>query len=223
MGFFGWLCDVGNKAITIVKDCAVAVGRTLVNHAKEFLGIVPPERVDPVSRVIKTVAEDYQVLKPNDDLQTMGQISTTLPKTPEDFKEIKEYIDYLRSEIDAAKQEMKELVELTEEKKLAYIALGTSIASQGITEKTGIEITPELYGSIAKYNIDSKEVSSLIETFKEKNLKTMKDFTDYIGDTEGEFKNAKVGEAITEAYKVAHPKLSDKEIDEKIFELESEK
>ncbi len=221
MGWLGSICSsIGSaisSAVSFVGSCIGSIGSVLGDFATKFLSVVGPAipYLNAILTTIQIIAYILDIIGKDDKVEELGFKATQADKKPEDFDSTKEYIDYLRNEV---KLDIEKFHNLKPEQKLGSAAIGIAIVTKGISEKMQMEIPPEFLKEIGRQNFKAEEVKSLIENYKENNVKLV-DLNKYL---EGKLQiddNKIHSSVIEQTLKQLNPELSDKDIADKIWEM----
>ncbi len=221
MGWFGSLCSsIGSaigSAIGFVGSCIGSIGSVLGDFATKLLSVagMTIPYLNAILTTIQIIAYILDLIGKDDKVEELGFKATQADKKPEDFDSTKEYIDYLRDEV---KFDIEKFNNLKPEEKIGTAVIGVSILTKGISEKMGIDIPPEFLKEIGRQNFKAEEVKSLIENYKENNVKLV-DLNRYL---EGKLQiddNKTHSSIIEQTLKQLNPELSDKDIIDKIWEI----
>lgn len=201
----GGLAAVVKVAGPVVANLAtnlVAKLPTIVETAIKVLKTIGP--------VVKAVAEILNVLNPNDDLEELGMKTMqegTRPKMEDESME--EYFDYLRNEVKLDEERWKNI---TEEDKLKANAIGVSMATAAISEKTKVEVSPDFLLAMKKMEMSADHVAEYIKTFGENGIDSLDSLTGYLrGELSGDEKK-NVLDVVKETEGNLHPDFSNGEI-----------
>ncbi len=201
----GGLAAVVKVAGPVVANLAtnlVAKLPTIVETAIKVLKTIAP--------VVKVVAEILDILKPDDDLEELGKKTMqegTRPKMEDESME--EYFDYLRNEVKLDEERWKNI---TEEDKLKANAIGVSMATAAISEKTKVEVSPDFLLAMKKMEMSADHVAEYIQTFGENGIDSLDSLTGYLrGELSGDEKK-NVLDVVKETEGKLHPDFSNGEI-----------
>lgn len=178
--------------------------------AKVATLLVESPVLNTVKMVIQAVATLTNVLKPNENIEELGQKAMqedTRPMMEDETAE--QYIEYLRNEIKLDEEKMKTL---SPDEKLKADALGTALATTAISEKCGVEISPDFVRSIHTLSLTAKQITEYIESFSNNGIDSLDALTDYLrGDLSGDQKD-EIHQIVKETEGKLHPELSNGEI-----------
>lgn len=136
----------------------------------------------------------YIIAPPNEKVDELGAKAMqedTHPKLEEESTQ--EYLDYLRNDV---KLDEEKFAKMTEDEKLACEALGTSMLTKSVEEKTGIELPPEFLLTIAKSRLRYEQVEKFIHSFSDSGINSMGEFTKYISNDMSKEEAGKVGNVV---------------------------
>ena len=216
MGFWSSVGSALSSAASFVSNAVSTIGSTLSGAAGHLLKVAGP-LLGPVGMVIQVVGILLDILKPDENVEELGAKALEADKKPEDFDSNAEYIAYLRSEVQLDKEKFEKA---TDTEKDARTAIGASIVAKGIEEKKGLDIPVMFWVKVAEQALKAKEISALIDTFKEDKLES------FVAYSEGKLSykdEVKTGDILVDMYQDLEPKLSKEEIEEKVMKLEVER
>ncbi len=215
MSFWDSLSNFISKGIDIVKDVGKAVGKVIVERSIEFLK-TGTQILKLVTSVIETVAKELDIIKPEDNIEDLGDRAMRADKKIEDFENTTEYINYLKYAIKPKPRD--EFERLSPEERVARRALGASILSKAIEEKYDMKIPVEFWAKATRVGLNDKEIQGILQKFKDVGIEP-EQFVRYL-EKELEMKNEdKVENVLVEVYKKIAPNMSLKEIEERVLSL----
>lgn len=188
------------KLPTIIEVAKVTIGAisTVVSKVSEVLGIAPAdEKVDELGA--KAMQEGTRA--------KMDEEST------------QEYLDYLRNDVEL---DTEKFDKMSEKEKIECEALGTSMLSKSIEEKTGVELPVDFLMTIPRMKLDYKQVEKFIDAFSENNIESMGEFTKYISNEMSDKEAEKVGDVVEGALKELSPEMTDEDIQSEIVSMKKE-
>jgi len=215
MGFWSGVCSLVSGAVSAVGSMVSSIGGALASTAKMALNVAG-SWFTPMINIITQIGKMLGILEEKDDPEDLGRRAELSDKKPDDFDSIQEYIQHLKNDIQIDREKM---AAESDDKKMAYKAVGATITMKGINEHKGFEIPLEAWVSFAKLGLENKEkeVNALLDSFKGDKI------DDFVGYVEGNLepdKELEVGDQLVETYKSLEPGLSEAEIEKKVMELE---
>ena len=218
MGFFSSLWEgvksLASKAVSVVTSSVKKVGEVIVEGAKKFLEI-EIEKLEVVKDILETIAKALGIIKPEENVEELGDKAMKAEKKPEEFDSINQYIDYLRTQIHSSK---KELEKLAPEERLARVSIGSALLSKAIEEKKSLEIPVEFWDEAVRLGLSAKEIDEYLNKFKQAGVKP-EEFLKYLKRELNINDEEKVESALINAYKELEPNLDIKDIEEKVISL----
>lgn len=215
MGFWGAICGAVSSAVSFVGSCVSSLGKAVVGMASTLIKELAPI-IDTVVTIIKLVAEHFDILKPEDDIEDLGARAMKSDKKVEDFDSVNDYIDHLRNDIELEKDELKKM---GEGQKLACKAVGSTITSKALSEKIGIEIPADFWVEVGKHSMTFKETLGLIEAYKNNNMPIQ--FANYLKGNMRFSDRVKNEGIIVNTYKEINPEMTTEEIEDKLMSMSS--
>jgi len=220
MGFWGSLWSevksVAKAAVNIVTESVKAVGKVIVNEAKDFLKM-SIETLKTVTTVLEIIAKALEIIKEEENVEELGDKAMRADKKMEDFDSVNEYIEYLRNEIKTSQEELKKL---PLEERLARRAIGSALLSKAISERKSLEIPVEFWKEAVEARLSAKEIDYFLDKFKKAGISPT-DFAKYLRKELNREKEAKIDKFLLENFKELEPNLDEKDIEEKIVRLQN--
>lgn len=178
--------------------------------------------VGTIAKIVGFIAEALGLKEENETPEELAMKAEQADKKPEDFDSTEAYIEYLRKEVEVDKEKLKNL---TNEERLTYKTIGTSLYIKEIEEKYGVKMPGEFWLSVKKMNMDGKEVQKYIESFKEHGLNDMGDMVCYMKGLplDDSKDRSKVSGAMLEALKELHPEMKEEDLIGKLLDMKLEK
>jgi acyl carrier protein len=216
MGLFSAIGSFISKAVSVVTDTVKSVGKALVKKATDFLklGI---DTLQKVVGVVETIAKALGIVTPEDNIEDLGDRAIRADKKIEDFESTRDYINYLKQEIRAKK--VDELEKLSPEERLARKTLGASILSQAIEEEFNTSIPVEFWDKATKAGLGAKEIHEILQKFKDVGVKPNQ-FVRYLKRELDLRDEDKMEDTLIDVYKKLEPDATEKEIEEKILNMQ---
>jgi hypothetical protein len=212
--FVSGVCNVVCSVVSTIGSAVKDLATGLITAVKEL------PLFQAISKLITFIGKRFGVFKPDENVEDIGAMAMESDKKPEDFDSTEDYIQHLRENVEFDKEKFEGY---SNEKKLACKAIGASIATKGVAEKIGNNLSPiRLMGfwiEAEKQKFSDEEVGSLIDNFKKDNL----DFqlSDYLKG------NLKVDESksylnsIASALRESNPDIKDDEILDRISKMKN--
>jgi len=215
MGFWSGVCSFVSGACSAISSAVSSIGSAVASTATAIVSL-GVELAGKVGDAIKTVAISLGILKPDENLEELGEKAMMSDKKPEDFDSINDYIDHLRDNVILDKEKFDKL---DDKELLARSAIGASITLKGINEKLDSAVTPEFMAEVAKQELSADQIIGTIKAYKENNLKT-DDYELYLNDELSIDESDKHSDALVSAYQQLEPELTIEQIEDKVMNLQ---
>jgi len=219
MGFWSSLWSgvksLASKAVSVVSNAIKKVGEVVVEGAKKLLEF-EIEKLKLIVTVIDTIGKMLGIIKPEEDVEELGDKAMRADKKPEDFDSFNDYIEYLRNEISSSKEELEKL---PLEERLARRAIGSAILSKAISERKSLEIPMEFWKEAVERGLSAKEIDYFLTKFKNDGIRPV-DFVKYLKRELDLKEEEKIEDSLIRAYKELEPSADIKEIEEKVINLQ---
>lgn len=216
MGFWSSVSSLVSSACSVIGSVASKIGSEIAGAATSIanLGVSLAEKV---GEAIKNVGISLGVIRPEDNLEELGEKAMLSEKTPDDFNSINEYIEHLKDDVVIDKEKFDSLSDV---EKLARSSIGASITLKGINAKLDTVVSPSFMATVAAQDLDAEEIIGTIKAYKEKSLST-DHYSLYLKDELSIDESHKHGSALVEAYRKLEPELTTEQIEDKVMELKS--
>ena len=214
MGFWSSVCSVVSSACSAIGSAVSRIGNSIASTATSIasLGVSLAAKV---TDAIRSVGVSLGIIRPEDNLEELGEKAILSKKKPEDFDSINEYINHLNNNVPFDKDKF---YRLDEKELLARSSIGASITLKGINEKLDSVVTPEFMATVASQELETEEIVSTIKAYKENDLK-LENYDLYLNDELTLDETTKHSSALVEAYQKLEPELSIEEIENKVMGL----
>ena len=209
MGLFSGIGGFFSGAISTLTSGIREVATSIAN-----LGL---SLATKVGEAIKAVGVSLNILRPEDNMDELGEKAMLSDKGPDDFESMSAYIDHLRNDVSLDKQKFDNL---SDADKLARASIGASITLKGINEKLDTVVSPSFMATVASLDLDAKEIIGTIKSYKENGLNTA-DYKLYVNNELSIAETRKHGSALVQAYQKLEPQLSLEQIEDKIMGLKA--
>jgi len=195
--------------ITAVSKLASTLGPMIARTAPMVLKTVG-ENLPKVIQAIEQLSIASSVLKPNESVNELGAKAIAADKTPEDFNEINDYIDYLRNDVTE--------VTLSDEPTsvLARQAIGSAILLQGLNTELSTNISLPFLNKVAEIGVGSKVVFEIIKAYSDSRLNIEQ--IEAYSDGQLSLNETKChSDCLVSAYKNAEPTMTQQEAEQAVM------
>lgn len=167
-----------------------------------------------VAEVAGAVAQLCGVLKPGDDVEKLGAKACQAEKNQDEFEESEAYINYLRNEVEL---DQVAFAKRGDAERMAHMASGVAIASKGIEDKSGVEISPDFWAQTGKISLSAAEIGKMIDACGKSG--SVSGVVDYFGGNSDLSERLQAGEIIKGAIAEVHPDWPTSKIDDRIQDM----
>ena len=222
MGFLGAIASGLSAVGSFIGGCASKLGSSICGIVGGLLSPFPQlgiaiTVIKVVGEIIKIIAEGLGIIKEEDQIDELGAKAMQEDTLGRDaFKSEQEYIEYLKNEVALDREKFEKA---SPEEKLAYAAVGVSIVSKSVEEKTGIGIPPEFLLTAAKTKMSVEEVSAYIEKFKEKGFETLGVISSYLKGEDMKGDESTISSTIMEGLQQANPDMNQEQIQDRLVDM----
>lgn len=169
-----------------------------------------------VGAIVSSIAEMLGLKPEKEAPEELGAKAQEAEMKLEDFESTEKYIEYLRNEVKLDKEKFENMS--TTEKSMCT-AVGISLYSKNIEEKTGITLSPEFLIKAGQLDMNAKEVKAYMDSFKENGFTNMKYMGDFLTGKLDEKTDLKVESAIAQSFKAINPNMSERDIQFKLGDM----
>ncbi len=163
-----------------------------------------------ISVVVQLVAENRGLSPQGEDVEELGyKAMQREARLKMEDESMEDYLNYLRNEVSIDKEKLKVL---SDEEKLKCNVMGTSMLSQCISEKTGIEISEDFLLDMHKMKMNGELLSKYIDAFSEMGIETLDELTQYLRGELSDKESDKIETIIKSVEKTSDPTLSDGDV-----------
>lgn len=215
----GIISVIGDWISNTIVKVGPAIGAAVSALVTKLPNIIISAKivVDTISTVVSKVAESLGIAPKDENPEELGVKAIqdgTRPKM--NTETTQEYLDYLRKDVQLDREKYEKM---SIEEKVACNALGTTMVSKSIEEKTGVELPPEFLMTVYKSKLRFEQVERFINTFADRGISSMGDFTKYITNDLSEGQAEKVGRIIKDSIKELSPTMTEEEIMQKVVDM----
>lgn len=214
MGFWSGVSSFCSSVCSAISSAVSSIGSAAVSVATAIVGL-GVELATKVGETIKAVGISLGILKPEENLDELGEKAMMSKKTPEYFDSINDYIDHLRDNVTIDKEKFDKL---DDKELLARSSIGASITLKGINEKLDSAVTPAFMAEVAKQELAADQIVETIKAYKDKELNT-DDYGLYLNNELSIDKSDKHSDALVSAYQKLEPELTIEQIEDKVMGL----
>ncbi|HCE2312170.1 TPA: hypothetical protein NGT30_004567, partial [Vibrio parahaemolyticus] len=137
--------------ITTITKIASSIGPMIAKYAPMVIEIVG-KNLPKVVNTVEAISLVADVLKPNERADELGAKAMAAEKTPEDFEQINDYIDYLRNDVEIDEENLStDAVDV-----ITRQAVGVAITAKGIAQTLEADVSIPFLNAISQLEIDPK-------------------------------------------------------------------
>jgi len=199
--------------ISMVSGFLSTAGSAIISFASSLMTKIPTalSAFDDVIKIVQPLAESFKVLSSGESIEMLGAKACQADKNPEDFDSNAAYINYLKDEINLDEERFENRGKAEQ---FAHKAAGISLISQGIEEKTGIEIVPDFWVKVSQLSLESSEVAKILDAVSAS--KTTAEFVDYFQGNLAPVEKVEIGDQVRTVFSKLYPEMDQTEVVEKI-------
>lgn len=197
--------------IAAISKVTASIGPMIAKYAPVVIKTIG-ENLPKVMQAVEGISLAADVLKPTDKVGDLGAKAMAGNKKPEDFKQINDYIDYLRNEVEIDEAMLsQDSTDVTVRQ-----AIGTSIAIKALGNELNTDISLPFLSKVSELGVESKVVLEIIKSYSESGLNPA-DVEAYIDGELTLDESDKHSDVIADAYQKAHPSMTSQEVDQAVM------
>ncbi|EGR1275325.1 TPA: hypothetical protein N2903_004238 [Vibrio parahaemolyticus] len=199
--------------ITTITKIASSIGPMIAKYAPMVIEIVG-KNLPKVVNTVEAISLVADVLKPNERADELGAKAMAAEKTPEDFEQINDYIDYLRNDVEIDEENLStDAVDV-----ITRQAVGVAITAKGIAQTLEADVSIPFLNAISQLEIDPKVAIALVKSYEASSISAddVQKYLDYSLNVEDIHLHREV---FVSAYQVTNPDMSFEEAEDAVMEL----
>lgn len=199
--------------ITTIAKIASSIGPMIAKYAPMVIEIVG-KNLPKVVNTVEAISLVADVLKPNESADELGAKAMVAEKTPEDFEQINDYIDYLRNDVEIDEENLStDAVDV-----ITRQAVGVAIAVKGIGQALEADVSIPFLNAISELDIDPTVVVALVKSYESSGLNS-DDVQKYLGDSLSIEDTHRHSNVFVNAYQTVNPTMSVEEAEDAVMDL----
>ncbi|EGQ9818811.1 hypothetical protein FV768_23090 [Vibrio parahaemolyticus] len=199
--------------ITTITKIASSIGPMIAKYAPMVIEIVG-KNLPKVVNTVEAISLVADVLKPNERADELGAKAMAAEKTPEDFEQINDYIDYLRNDVEIDEENLStDAVDV-----ITRQAVGVAIAVKGMGQALEADVSIPFLNAISELDIDPTVVIALVKSYESSGLNS-DDVQKYLGDSLSIEDTHRHSNVFVNAYQTANPTMSVEEAEDAVMDL----
>ncbi|HCH0915628.1 TPA: hypothetical protein NKP32_001220 [Vibrio parahaemolyticus] len=199
--------------ITTITKIASSIGPMIAKYAPMVIEVVG-KNLPKVVNTVEAISLVADVLKPNERADELGAKAMAAEKTPEDFEQINDYIDYLRNDVIIDEENLStDAVDV-----ITRQAVGVAIAVKGMGQALEADVSIPFLNAISELDIDPKVVIALVKSYESSGLNS-DDVQKYFGDSLSIEDTHRHSNVFVNAYQTANPTMSVEEAEDAVMDL----
>ncbi|AYO04292.1 hypothetical protein HYO33_16390 [Vibrio parahaemolyticus] len=199
--------------ITTITKIASSIGPMIAKYAPMVIEVVG-KNLPKVVNTVEAISLVADVLKPNERADELGAKAMAAEKTPEDFEQINDYIDYLRNDVIIDEENLStDAVDV-----ITRQAVGVAIAVKGMGQALEADVSIPFLNAISELDIDPKVVIALVKSYESSGLNS-DDVQKYLGDSLSIEDTHRHSNVFVNAYQTANPTMSVEEAEDAVMDL----
>lgn len=199
--------------ITTITKIASSIGPMIAKYAPMVIEVVG-KNLPKVVNTVEAISLVADVLKPNERADELGAKAMAAEKTPEDFEQINDYIDYLRNDVIIDEENLStDAVDV-----ITRQAVGVAIAVKGIGQALEADVSIPFLNAISELDIDPTVVIALVKSYESSGLNS-DDVQKYLGNSLSIEDTHRHSNVFVNAYQTANPTMSVEEAEDAVMDL----
>ena len=199
--------------ITTITKIASSIGPMIAKYAPMVIEVVG-KNLPKVVNTVEAISLVADVLKPNERADELGAKAMAAEKTPEDFEQINDYIDYLRNDVIIDEENLStDAVDV-----ITRQAVGVAIAVKGMEQALEADVSIPFLNAISELDIDPTVVIALVKSYESSGLNS-DDVQKYLGNSLSIEDTHRHSNVFVNAYQTANPTMSVDEAEDAVMDL----
>lgn len=199
--------------ITTITKIASSIGPMIAKYAPMVIEVVG-KNLPKVVNTVEAISLVADVLKPNERADELGAKAMAAEKTPEDFEQINDYIDYLRNDVIIDEENLStDAVDV-----ITRQAVGVAIAVKGMEQALEADVSIPFLNAISELDIDPTAVIALVKSYESSGLNS-DDVQKYLGNSLSIEDTHRHSNVFVNAYQTANPTMSVEEAEDAVMDL----
>ncbi|BDR21443.1 hypothetical protein J4H72_20080 [Vibrio alginolyticus] len=199
--------------ITTITKIASSIGPMIAKYAPMVIEVVG-KNLPKVVNTVEAISLVADVLKPNERADELGAKAMAAEKTPEDFEQINDYIDYLRNDVIIDEENLStDAVDV-----ITRQAVGVAIAVKGMEQALEADVSIPFLNAISELDIDPTVVIALVKSYESSGLNS-DDVQKYLGNSLSIEDTHRHSNVFVNAYQTANPTMSVEEAEDAVMDL----
>lgn len=199
--------------ITTITKIASSIGPMIAKYAPMVIEVVG-KNLPKVVNTVEAISLVADVLKPNERADELGAKAMAAEKTPEDFEQINDYIDYLRNDVIIDEENLStDAVDV-----ITRQAVGVAIAVKGMGQALEADVSIPFLNAISELDIDPTVVIALVKSYESSGLNS-DDVQKYLGNSLSIEDTHRHSNVFVNAYQTANPTMSVEEAEDAVMDL----
>lgn len=197
--------------VSIITKLATSIGPTIAKYAPIIIKTIG-QNLPAFIKTIEGISLAADVLKPSEKVDELGAKAMAADKKPEDFDQINDYINYLRSDVKVDESTLSnDSIDVTVRR-----AVGTSIALKALGSELNTDISLPFLNKVSELGVESKVLLEIIKSYSESGLNP-DDVEAYIDGELTLNESDQHGDVLAKAYQKAYPSMTAEEIDQAVM------
>ncbi|MCR9675995.1 hypothetical protein NB557_22500 [Vibrio alginolyticus] len=199
--------------ITTISKIASSIGPMIAKYAPMVVEVVG-KNLPKVVNTVEAISLVADVLKPNERADELGAKAMAAEKTPEDFEQINDYIDYLRNDVIIDEENLStDAVDV-----ITRQAVGVAIVVKGMGQALEADVSIPFLNAISELDIDPTVVIALVKSYESSGLNS-DDVQKYLGNSLSIEDTHRHSNVFVNAYQTANPTMSVEEAEDAVMDL----
>lgn len=211
--------EIGSPELAMIAT-PIAIATAVLFPELEVVELAIPELIVAVGKICELISDVAKIIIGDDGIENddLGMRATDADKSPENFDNYTEYVEYLKT----ITPDYERLSTMTPEERLPYSIMGASIREHQISETIDVNVPVETYAVAEKIHMPAQEVSGYLHTAEDKGIDELPNLGDYFAkDKLDRQSQVEVRECLVEGISNTNPELTKDQVEEKLFDYTS--
>lgn len=199
------------SAITVISQLAAQLGPMITKYAPIVIKIAG-ENLPKLAQVLERISIASDVLMPNEKVDELGAKAIAADKTPDDFDQINDYIDYLRNDVKVDES----ILSQDPSDVLVRQSVGAVVLLKGLSKELGIDVSLPFLNKLSELGIRAEVVLEIIKAYKKSEL-SPDGVEAYINGELTLDETKKHSDCLLSAYQNAYPLITQEEVEQAVM------
>ena len=210
----GLILGAISAAVSFISSAGATIGPMLANYGSKFLSFAG-KYLPEISKTVDAVSTVLDVTKMGETPENLGEKAFIAEKKPENFSNVKDYIQYLSKDVNL---DERASTKIDENQKIINQAVGASIMIKGISEKIGSDVSFPFLKKVTDQKLDPIDIIEILKAYHSSDVSN-ENYDKYVTHTLPLDESDKHSDLLVSAYQKISPDFPIEKIEEKVMKL----